>query len=340
MPCSCAASSVGAPTRDARRARAGLRSFRRSGGSTDVSADGGNGFSGALHVGQRTNASGARNARQRTNTSASTVSSHHPTPSTTNTPVIHENPRRSRRPGRATPAGGGVSRGTPDAAPARRTRARRRDDRRARRESLVAPARPLRELVVEGRQGREQPLPGRGVEGRQVAFGVEEQPVVDDLDVEGGGVVDEARHHVGGEQVERVALVSLGAVQREVAVEVALEAEPLAAPEAHRQVARAEQAVVADGIQDDMRQGGVEPQRDVAPLVRRLVLARAGLIAVVADFDEAGRPSPQQVVRLAVVSEVEDHAGQRGVRESRMPRHPVRAGEAVQAVTADPGGAE
>ncbi len=151
-----------------------------------------------------------------------------------------------------------------------------------------------------------------GVEGRQVALGVEEQPVVDDLDVERRGVVDEPRHDVGGEQVQRVALVPLRAVQREVPVEIALEAQPLVAAERDRQVRAAEQTVVAHGIQHDMGERGVEPQRDVAPAVRLLALSRPGLVRVVGHLERARLLAPHHVVQLLVAAEVEDHPGRRG----------------------------
>jgi len=85
-------------------------------------------------------------------------------------------------------------------------------------------------------------------------------------------VVDEPRHDVRREQVERVALVAVRAVEREVAVEVALEAQPLRAVEGRGEV-RSEDAVVALRVQHDVRERHVELDRDVPPAVRRLLLA-------------------------------------------------------------------
>ncbi|CAI7626223.1 unnamed protein product [Penicillium discolor] len=201
-------------------------------------------------------------------------------------------------------------------------------------EAVVAPPRPLVELGQERPHRPEQPRPGRRVERGRAAGRVEEQPVVDDLDVELRGVVDEARHDVGREEVERVLLVALRAVQGEVLVEVALERQALCPLERGRQVGA--EAVVALRVEHDVRQGHIQLHGHIAPAIRRRVLPGLHRVLVVAELHEPWIHAADQVGGQARAAEMEDHPGERRIVHARLVRHAVGLGEPVQAI---PGGA-
>ena len=97
---------------------------------------------------------------------------------------------------------------------------------------------------------------------------------------------------------------------------------------------RPEPAVVARGIQHDVRERVRELHGDVAPGVRRLVLARAGLVAIVRELDEPRTVAAQDVGRDAGVPRVEDHARESGRLRLGVPRHAVGLRETVEAVGA------
>ena len=125
--------------------------------------------------------------------------------------------------------------------------------------------------------------PERAVREVEPVPRVDEEPLVDDLDVEVAGLVDEQCHQVGREDVEGVALVATRAVQREVLVEVALEAERLAGGDRHRQV-RVPAVVVLRRVEHELGELALEPDRQIPE--------RHHLVGRERHPDRAARPRP------------------------------------------------
>ena len=195
-------------------------------------------------------------------------------------------------------------------------------------------------LRAHGLDDAEQPLVDGGHARRERGVRVDEHPVVDDLDVERGGFVDQERHQVGCEDVEGVALVLLRAVQREVLVEVALERQDLLFVEVRGQIGAAEQPVVRLRVENHVRQLAIQLESEEPPGARRPVLAGTRRVLVVAEVEEAPIGRAEVLFRASRVADRENRAritrvgvggGEREAVRGREPVHPQPARPALPA---------
>ncbi|QEO13352.1 hypothetical protein FLP10_02170 [Agromyces intestinalis] len=118
-------------------------------------------------------------------------------------------------------------------------------------------------------------------------------------------MVDQHRHEVGREDVERVAFVSVGNEEPEPPVEVVLEREAPGAGEC-RGPAREETAVLRP-VEHEVRQGCFEFEREVGPPGGGALLARAGRVLGDAGIDVTPRlgaePVHDAIDRIVLVQE-------------------------------------